>query len=293
MIFSSFRADVDDVNDMDQSTDTVEQSLGSMQRREFLTKAAAVGAIAWVAPVILSRPAWAVDGGGGTLHCRPAFKLECTLVSCGQGNKQFPGFKVSPSPLNCPCSNTMPPQRAVTCIKILPKEGQTTFMCGTDTVVAYGSGTDCHPLQSQQHNQNPDVILNTGSWECFDSTEPVFFGKVRSAGGAISNLESCDLEFRVAVWAGKCPDGTSADDAFVCQTFNAKICYDSAGTSRVSCSPTSPPAPPGFLCPGGGFTPATTTQSLCTETPADQPPCCPPIKPVGPNQTCCPPTPSP
>lgn len=255
---------MDDVNDMDQTEDTVEQPLGSLQRRDFLVKAAAAGALAWTAPVILSRPAHAVDGGGGTPNCRPTFTLDCTIYDCEGGMKAFPGFIISPNPLTCPCDEDVPPQRAVTCIKITPLPGNPSFTCGNppnNAVVAYGAGTMCNPLQ--QHPNEPDVILNTGDWECFDASGPVFFGRPRSGNGAIPNLASCTLEFRVAIWAGSCPDTDSEDDAFTCQTFNVRIAYNSSNDT-VDCEP-----PPDGL----GFTPAPAAQSLCTETPADVPPC--------------------
>lgn len=262
------------MNDMDQTQDTGEQTLGSLKRRDFLVKAAAAGAVAWTAPVILSRPAHAVDGGGGTPNCRPTFTLDCTTFNCMGGNKAFPGFTVSPNPLTCPCAD--PPQPAVTCIKITPLPGNATFTCDGNPVVAYGAGTICSP--PGQHPNDPDVILTTGNWECFDASGPVFFGRARSGGGngAIPNLASCTLEFRVAIWAGGCPDTDSEDDAFTCQTFIVRIAYNSSNDT-VDCEP--PPA-------GLGFTPAPVAQSLCTETPADLPPCCPPVKP-GPAGSCC------
>lgn len=262
---------MDGVNDMERSTDTAEGPLGSLRRREFLTKAAAAGVIVWSAPVILSRPAHAADGGGGTPKCRPTFTLNCVIYDCQQGNKAFPGFTVNATP--CPCAD--PPQAPVTCIRITPLPSSAAFTCSGDAVVAYGAGTICSPRQ--QHPNDPDIILNTGNWECFDASGPVFFGKARSGNGAISNLSSCLLEFRVAIWAGSCPDSDSPDDAFTCQTFIVRIDYNSSNDT-VDCTP--PPA-------GLGFTPAAAADSLCTATPADLPPCCPPVRP-GPAGSCCP-----
>jgi len=268
-------SDIDDINESSKAT---EHWLGPQGRRAFLTKAVAVGVVAWSAPVILSRPAYALDGGGGTPNCQPKFTLQCTLYSCLQGNKQFPGFTISPTPLTCPCSHTTPPQNAAMCVKITPAPGDTAFTCGTDTVVAYGAGTNCGP-----GNQATDIILNTGNWECVSAASlPIFFGKARSGGGngAISNLASCTLHFRVAIWAGNCPDRHSQTEAFTCQTFIVTICYDSSGTSSVTCTPTA-------SCPAGGFAPASAANSLCTTTPPSSPPCCPPVKP-GPKASCCP-----
>jgi hypothetical protein len=258
---------MDGVSDMERSIDTADEPLGSLRRREFLTKAAAAGVVVWSAPVILSRPAHAVDGGGGTPKCRPTFTLSCVMHNCQQGQKAFPGFTVSGA--TCPCAD--PPQRPITCIRITPLPGNPGFTCGGDPVVAYGAGTICGPLQD--HPNEPDVLLNTGNWECFDASGPIFFGRDRAGGGAIPNLPSCTLEFRVAIWAGSCPDGDSDDDAFTCQTFIVRIDYNSSNDT-VNCA-----AP-------FGFTPAPADQSLCTETPEDLPPCCPPVRP-GPAGSCC------
>src|SRR5687768_14560598 len=104
------------MSDMSESMDTGEQALASFGRRDFLTKAAAVGAVVWVTPMILSRPAHALDGGGGTPTCRPTFTLECVRYDCRQGGKFFPGFRVISNP--CPCSPTVPPQEPISCIRI-------------------------------------------------------------------------------------------------------------------------------------------------------------------------------
>src|SRR5437763_11633945 len=102
---------------MNESPDIVEQALGSsMRRRDFLTKAAAAGAIAWAAPVILSRPAYAVEGGEGTAKCRPTVKVCCTRYFCpGMGNNgsYFPGLSVVVS--NCGCSASC----ASACVRIV------------------------------------------------------------------------------------------------------------------------------------------------------------------------------
>src|SRR5258708_19586549 len=105
---------------MNESTEMIEQALGSMRRREFLTKAAAAGAIAWAAPVILSRAAYAVEGGEGTPKCRPTIKVCCTRLFCDQGNKYFPGINVFAS--NCPCAtpSTPSPTLSVTILDTSP-----------------------------------------------------------------------------------------------------------------------------------------------------------------------------
>ena len=251
------------MNDMNESPDIVEQAFASsMKRRDFLTKAAAAGAIAWTAPVILSRPAFAADGGGGTPNCRPTVGISCLSYFCAQGNKFFPGFNATTS--SCPCSHTVPPQRPLACIKIT-----NVSQCDGKNIFAYGNGTDCSPLQG--HPTVPDVHLSTGNWECFDPTQPVFWGLARSGNGAIPNLASCTFTFRLGIWAGSCPDRDSTDDAFTCQTFDVSITWNSATNTVTNCQ----------------ITPAAPANSLCTTVPADSPPCCPPVKP-GPKGSCCP-----
>lgn len=248
---------MDDVNDMHESIDTVEQPLGSMRRRDFLTKAAAAGVLAWSAPVILSRPAHAQDGGGGTPNCRPTFTLQCVVYDCQQGGKMFPGITVTTS--DCPCSPTTPPQEPTTCIRI----EDLAMSCTTDPV-AYGNGTLCPPPGAG----GTDDVLSTGAWECFDPAFPVFFGRARAGGGSIPALPSdCTITFRMAVWAGGCPDADSPDEAFTCQTFNVTIVWDQGTKTVESCT----------------IMPAPAAQSLCTTVPPDHPPCCPPD-----NPDCCP-----
>jgi hypothetical protein len=245
---------VDDVNDMNESMDRIEGALGSsLRRRDFLTKAAAAGTIAWVAPVILSRPAYALDGGGGTPNCRPTFTFECITYDCQQGSKMMPGFRVVTT--SCPCSHTVPPQRPITCIKITKRVADgggpgVVATCATDPVV-YGSGTTCGP------NSPPDVILSTGNWTCFDASFPVWFGRPRS-GGAIPAIPSdCTFTFRLGVWAGNCPDRKNPTEAFTCQTYNVTIVWNQGTKTVTSCI----------------FTPAPASETLCTNVPANVSPC--------------------
>src|SRR4051794_39720206 len=200
---------------MNESDGIIEQTLASsMRRRDFLTKAAAAGAIAWATPVILSRPAYAADGGGGTPTCRPTFMFVCDTVDCGQGGKTFAGFQVATA--NCPCGDHRAP---VTCIKITNLAG-----CNANDITAYGNGTICSP--PNQHPTVPDKILSTGNWECFSSGNFIFFGHARSGNGngSISNLgNGCTITFRVGVWVGSCPDRANPTEAFTCMTFDATL----------------------------------------------------------------------
>jgi hypothetical protein len=238
---------VDEVNDMNESAGIVEKVLASsIRRRDFLTKAAAAGTIAWATPMILSQPAYAADGGGGTPGCRPTFTLACLVHSCDQGSKMFPGFSVTTTP--CPCAN--PSKQPTTCIKIT-----NITQCGNQVPTAYGNGTDCSPLQG--HPNQPDVILSTGNWVCFDPADPVFFGNARNGNGAINNLANCTFTFRVGIWAGNCPDRTNPTEAFTCQTFNVTVVWSGAGTGSATCT----------------FTAAPAAQSLCTNVPANVSPC--------------------
>jgi hypothetical protein len=241
---------VDDVNDINKSTDTTD---GSLRRRDFLTKAAAAGTIAWAAPVILSRPAYAADAGG-TPNCRPTFNFTCDTIDCGQGGKTFAGFNVNV--LNngfCPCGS--PARRPITCIRITNLAG-----CGANDITAYGSGTICSP--PNQHPTVPDRVLSTGNWECFDASDPVFFGHIRSGNGngSISNIgNGCTITFRLGVWIGNCPDRDSTDDAFVCQTYDVTMMLSSQDT--ITCT----------------FTPVA-GNPLCT-TVGETSPCCTPAHP--------------
>lgn len=235
---------MDDVRDMDNSTDAVEQPLGQLGRRDFLTRAAAAGAVAWVTPMILSRSAHALDAGG-TPKCRPTISLDCLVHDCEQGQKKFPGVTVTTS--DCPCSTTTPPKAPTTCIKITDLSGT----CDPD-MRAYGNDTTCEPPGE------PDEELSTGDWECFDTDFPVFFGRARSGmGGAIPALsDDCTITLKMGVWAGECPDMDSPAEAFTCQTFDVTIVWDQGSQTIESCTFT--PDPANTLCTGVGATPPCT-----------------------------------
>lgn len=202
------RADVDDVNEMNDATDAVEQPLGSLRRREFLTKAAATGAIVWATPMILSRPAHAQEGGGGTPECQPEIRLTCVTHDCGQGNKCFPGVRIEILDTTCPCSTGT----VTACVLITGL---------TPGIVAYGDQATCDPPAA------PNEVLSTGDWECIDMDETVFFGRPRSGGGngAIPELsDGTVITFTMAVWAGGCTD-TSGDPAFECRTVDVSMVW--------------------------------------------------------------------
>ena len=232
---------MDEVNDMNESRGLVEQALAApLRRRDFLTKAAAAGTIAWATPVILSRPAYAADGTGGTPGCQPTFTFTCVVYDCQQGGKMFPGFTVNTTA--CPCSTTH--KTPTTCIKIT----NLAATC-TTTPVAYGNGTLCAP-------SGTDTILSTGNWTCFNPSQPVFFARPRA--GSIPALPSdCTFTFRVGVWAGNCPDRANPTEAFSCQTYNATIVWNQGTKTVSSCT----------------FQQAPAAQSLCTTTPANVSPC--------------------
>ncbi len=89
----------------EEPVESVEQ-VGSLERREFLTRAAAAGAIAWAAPVILSRPAFAVDAGSpgcATVSVDCAAAAVCPEPPGGPGNNDdiFPSFVIS---VTCNCA---------------------------------------------------------------------------------------------------------------------------------------------------------------------------------------------
>jgi hypothetical protein len=257
---------VDDVNEMDESMDTVEEPLGSMRRREFLTTAAAAGAVAWAAPVILSRPVFADEVGGGSPRCQPTIQLVCSRITCGQGNKFFPGIRIEVGP--CKCDD--PAKCPTVCVKITNIRTNMQNFC----IQAYGKDTDCSPIQAG----GKDDLKSTGNWECIDPGETVFFGKARSAGGAISELpDETEICFRLGVWAGNCDDAdpTNTDAAFTCKTYDFKIVWDMQGArgGKATCTCFNTTNPLDSFCTTGKTSPCGT----CTPTSS-----CPPPGPVTP-----------
>jgi hypothetical protein len=95
---------------MDTPMDRVEEPvesvdrLGNIERRDFLTKAAAAGAIAWATPVILSRPAFAQVGS--PVACE-TISISCTTFECdGPPSGTFPGIEIS---VSCTCGTLVNP----------------------------------------------------------------------------------------------------------------------------------------------------------------------------------------
>ena len=253
---------MDDVNDMNESTDIVEQALASsMRRRDFLTKAAAAGAIAWAAPVILSRPAYAVEGGEGTPKCRPTVKVCCTRYFCEQGSKYFPGISVVAS--NCPCSSST---CATTCVKIV----NVTSSSGA-SVTAYGPGTTCGPLSGG--GTDVDNVFSDGDWHCLTaSASTIFFGKTRQGNGAIGDIGSDTICFDMAVWAS-CPDRTPQNGpAYTCTTHRYCVTLVNMPVANTpSCTCDNPSGPAASLCDGTNFSPCPSTcapESGCTANPS-------------------------
>jgi hypothetical protein len=250
---------VDDVNDMNDSPDIVEQALrSSMKRRDFLTKAAAAGAITWATPVILSRAAYAVEGGEGTPNCRPTVKVCCTRYFCNQGSKYFPGVALAVS--NCPCSSAT---CSTACVKIVNITNTGGF-----SIAAYGPGTTCGPLSGG----GTDVgnVFSDGNWHCLTtSMSTIFFGKVRGGNGAIGDIGSASVSFDLAVWAS-CPDRTPGNGpASTCTTHRYTVMLGTGNTPVCHCD--NPTGPAASLCDGTGFSPCPSgcaAESTCTATPA-------------------------
>jgi hypothetical protein len=249
-----------DVNDMNESMDFVEQALGSsMRRREFLTKAAVTGAIAWSTPVILSRPAYAAEVGGSP-SCRPAITVgPCVIRNCpssGNSTRNFPGITIRTT--TCGCG------------------GQTPTVCATvrnltsseSDVVAYGPLTDCHPF-----NQGgvDDIFFPTtpaNQWRCLaNASTPgaatIFFGKARGGNGMVGQLRNgATITFDLAVWAGNCPNEVGGGFAHTCVTylglqvtFNSNPDTATCGQAGGLTFPTEDPND--SLCTTGGVAPCT------------------------------------
>ena len=252
---------MDDMDDMNESMGSVAEALGSsLRRREFLTKAAAAGAVAWAAPVILSRPAYAVEGGEGTPKCRPTVKVCCTRFFCSQGNKYFPGIAVTAG--NCPCSSGT---CSTACVKIV----NITHTAGAGvTVVAYGPGTTCGPGGNDEGN-----VFSDGNWHCLTGTNStIFFGKERVGNGAIGDIGGATVCFDMAVYAS-CPDRSPQDGpAYTCTTHRYCVTLVNTPTANTpSCTCDNPSGPAASLCDGTGFSPCPPTctpQSGCTANPA-------------------------
>ena len=259
---------MDDVNDMNESPDIIERALSaSMKRRDFLTKAAAAGAITWVTPVILSTPAHADVIGGGTATCRPDFNLVCDVFQCpGQSSMAFPGIKVVGNGPNgslaCPCTGkcTGPPQA---CIKI------TNIVTSPSQVVRVylGGVADC-----KSGTNKPFVVTGTSTtacWTSLDTSQGVFIGTSPNGNNCTGNLNSFGssfcVSFRVAVWVGNCCDNHGRQ-AFTCKTFDVVLGWNQS-TSTVSCDGTT------SACGPTGITLSSSANSLCPTT--NQVPPCP------------------
>ena len=200
---------------MNDSPQAADQPLGSMRRRDFLTAAAAAGALAWTAPVILSRPAYADDDdGGGTPKCRPKIKLRCVQpVPCAdeQGNKAFAGIEIDPG-ATCPCDGKAPD----VCVQII----KLTSDKHPNDIVAYRPTPECG-------NQGDRDLFPVDEWTCLSASDRrILFGRRRDGSGSIPEMgNETNITFTIAVWAGNCPDADSEDEAFRCKVFDVTITY--------------------------------------------------------------------
>lgn len=238
------------MNDMNESADIVEQALASsMRRRDFLTKAAAAGAIAWSAPVILSRPAWAVEVGGSP-KCRPMITVgPCVITNCpAQGNttRNFPGIRIKTT--NCGCNVPGGPTVPIVCATVR------NMTASEADVVAYGPLTDCHPLNNQ--GGFDDIFFPTtpaNQWRCLaNSSTPqgatIFFGKKRQSGGAVAQLgNGATVTFDLGVWAGGCPNEVGGGTAHTCVTYlGLQVTYNKGSGNTpdtATCSQVGHPFP--------------------------------------------------
>jgi hypothetical protein len=80
---SSFRADVDDVNNMDESMDTMEQSAGGISRRDMIKASVIAGGLVWSAPVLLAGRASAAPA-----TCCPSIFETAFAIKFTPGNNQ-------------------------------------------------------------------------------------------------------------------------------------------------------------------------------------------------------------
>jgi hypothetical protein len=250
---------VDDMNEMNEATGSVEEVLGSMRRRDFLTKAAAAGALTWAAPVILSRPAFAIEGGSP--GCPPEITIEdCFVHECvfqGNATRDFPAISIDVTP--CPCDTTESP---TVCMRI------DNLVSSESDVVAYGDDTNCKPFSQGGCDEILFPVPPMGNpWLCVDPNEVIFFGKKRESGGAIAELgDGATISFRLTVWAGECPNEVGGGTAFTCETYDVFIEFQKnpapphisiCEADRVTGDPTcttgfTPPCTcprPGMACP--------------------------------------------
>ena len=254
---------------MDEPQDIVEQALrSSMKRRDFLTKAAAAGAIAWSAPVILSRPAYAAEVGGSP-KCRPTITIgPCTIRNCpsqGSSVRNFAGIAINVSKCGCGGQN---PTVCATVRNLTSSESD---------VVAYGPLTNCHPLsQGGVNDIFFPVPTNANPWRCLTlnsaGNATIFFGKSRDTNGMVSALgNGATVTFDLAVWAGNCPDQADTGTAHTCETFLGLQVTFHKGSGQVpdsaTCGQVGQPAtnpfvahedPSDSLCTSGNTSPCGT-----------------------------------
>ena len=208
-----------DVNDMHEP-DEIDQSVGSVDRRDFLIKAAAAGAVAWAAPVILSRPAWAQDSSAGSPACQPEIELDCTSEGCNHGQKEMAGVTIDIG--NCVCGGTVAACAIITNVTSTPSYN----------LAVYQGPVDCRP-------NRPDTLIDQDDWECLDpsATTSWLIGRARGSDpgdpGAIPEMaDGTVVTFTIGVWAGGCFDNGSTA-TYRCVTRDVSMTYDHVGNDRV------------------------------------------------------------
>jgi hypothetical protein len=198
--------------------------LGKMERREFLTKAAAAGAITWAAPVILSRPASAAVGSPGCA----TISVDCARFTCPGPESHagtYPGFTIT---VNCSCSPGGGPISPPWCVTFSDN--------GNSPIRPFTVSGNCPDTQLDEADDNPPAkyCVTTGNSRSF----------IMGQGGG-NPLPNCN-QYPIVVDIGvRVTCGTGQNAVSHCQTFRVRWeCNQDTGA--LTCS--KPPFPGQDFC---------------------------------------------
>lgn len=231
---------------MTELTENSTATEGGIDRRSLLTKAAAAGAIAWTAPLIMSSPAFA-GNGVCTPSCAPgAFSPILKGVDvCKADFNKIPGFAGSPlatfagnsnkmaiisiqapASTTCPCGGGTPVPSQITGLSASDK----FWKMGTDVQTQAALATMCAPALPNNFDLN--VFPLTGY--NIDNVVPANSGFTAgnsfalNKSGAIQNgTFKTNAEICVAVG---CPDEVGGDVVFRRCKFSLCFSYTPAGS---------------------------------------------------------------